>query len=138
MVEPGLITRILIFYKSRSRLLFFLIRNKLNRRYFVENEIRERRLVLVVRRAHLNAKSNPLVVLLRQIEDELHVIRQLESPRSRLHLPPSRPYVKLLAQGKSNQVLDGLRNVVRFDFLGATVGRDVCDQSLAIVRHDFF
>ena len=94
--------------------------------------------MLVVGSAHLNAKPNPLVVFLRKIEDELHVIRQLESPRSRLYLPPSRAYVELLTQGKSNQVLDGLRNVVRFNFLRATVGRDVCDQSLAIIRHDFF
>ena len=138
MVKTRLITRILIFHKSRSRLLFLLIGNELNGWYFVEDEIRERRLVLVVGSAHLNAKPNPLVVLLRQVEDELHVIRQLETPRSRLYLPPCRAYVELLTQGKSNEVLDGLGHVVRFNFLRATVSRDVGNQSFAIIRHDLF
>src|SRR5215831_12777297 len=127
MIEPGLITRILILDKARSRLLLFLLWNKVDGRYFVENEVRERWLVFIVGRAHLNAKSNPFVVLLRKIENELHVIRQLESTRSRLDLPPRRPYVELLPQRKTNQVFDGLGNVVRFNFVGATVGRDVCD-----------
>src|ERR1700733_3106153 len=138
MIETGLITRIGIFHESRSRLLLFLVGHKFNGWYFVENEIRQRWLVLIVGSAHLNAKSNPLVVFLRKIEDELYVIRQLEAPRSRLDLPPRRSYVELLPQGKSNQVLDGLGNVVRFNFLCATVGGDVCDQSLTIIRHDFF
>ena len=75
MVKAGLITRILIFHKSRRRLPFLLIGNEPNGWYLVEDEIRQRRLVLIVGSAHLNAKPNPLVVLLRQIEDELHVIR---------------------------------------------------------------
>src|SRR5215831_10840649 len=138
MVEPRLVTRILILDKTRRRLLFFLIRNKVNGWHFVENEVRERRLMLIVGGAHLNPKANPFVVLLRKIKDELHVIRQFEPARSRLYLPPSRTYVKLLPQGKSNQVFDGLGNVVRFNFLYSTVSRDVSDQSLAIVGHDFF
>src|SRR4029077_15280239 len=117
MVKARLIARVLIFHKSRSRLLFLLIGNELNGWYFVEDEIRERRLVLIVGSAHLNAKPNPLVVLLRQIEDELQVIRQLETPRSRLHLPPCRAYVELLSQGKSDEIFDGLGDVVRFNFL---------------------
>ena len=124
MVESGLIPGILILYKPRCCLLFFLIRNKVNDGYFIENKVRERRLVLIVRRAHLNPESNPFIVFLRKIENELHIIGQLESTRSRLDLPPSRPYVKLLPQGKANQVFDGLGNVVRFNFLCATISRD--------------
>ena len=138
MIKARLIARILILDKSRCRLLFLFVGNQFNSRYFVEHKIRQRWLVLVVGSAHLNAKSNAFVVLLRKIEDELHVIGQLEAPRPRLHLSPSRAYVKLLPQGKSDQVLDGLVNVVRFNFLCATIGRDVCDQSLAIIRHNFF
>src|SRR5579863_9529552 len=104
MVEARLIPRILVRDKARSRLFFFLIGNKVDRGHFVENEIRERRLVFVVRGAHLNAQSNALIVLFCKIEDEGYVIRQLESARPRLNLPPGWPYVKLLPQRKADQV----------------------------------
>jgi hypothetical protein len=63
---------------------------------------------------------------------------ELETPSSRLDFPPGRPNVELLPQGESNQILNRLGNIVRFDFLCAHIRRDVCDQSLPMVRHDIF
>ena len=138
MIKARLIARILILNKSRCSRLFLFVRNQFDGRYFVEHKIGQRWLVLVIGSAHLNAKSNPFVVFLRKIEDKLYVTWQLEAPRPGLHLSPCRANVKLLTQGKSDQVLDLPVNVVRFNFLCATIGRDVCDQSLAIIGHNFF
>src|SRR3984957_19180683 len=137
MVEAGLVTRILILDKSRGGLLFFLIGNEFNGGYLIEDEIRQGGLVLVVGSAHLNAESDAFVGFPGKIEDELHVVGQLEAAGARLDLAPGRSNVQLLSEGKLNQVLDGLGNVVRFNFLRAHVGGDVGDQALAVVRHGF-
>ena len=68
--------------------------------------------MLIVWSAHLNAQSNPLVVLLRQVKNQLQVVGELYASGPRLHLPPRGADVKLLAQGKANQVLDRLGNIV--------------------------
>ena len=138
MVEPRLIARILIFHKSRRLLLFLLIGNKFDGRHLVEDEVRQRRLMLIVGSTHLNAKPDALVVFLREIEHELYIVRQLEAPSSRLHFAPSRPQIELLAQGKLNEFLDGPGNVVRLNLLRATIGRDVGDQSFAKIGLDVF
>src|SRR5262249_32540601 len=58
----------------------------------------------VVRRAHLNAQGDALVVLFGQVKDQLQILGQRQPTGTQLNLPPSRPYIELLAQGKSEQV----------------------------------
>ena len=54
----------------------------------------------------------------------------------RLNFAPGRANVKLLAEGKFDEVLDRLRYVVGLDFFRAHVRGDVGDESLAVVGHD--
>src|SRR5580692_2058193 len=114
-----------------------MVKDQIDFRHFVENKIRQRRFARIVWSAHLNSHSDSLVVLLRQFKNELQIFGHLQASGSRLNFPPSRPDVKLLAQGKSNQILDRLGNIVGLDFLRAHIRCDVGDQALAIVRHDF-
>ena len=139
MVIAGLITRMWILQKSLSFSRALLIANhQINFRNFFQHKIRQRRFMLVIRRAHLNAQSDPLVVLLRQFKNQLHVIGHLQPPRPRLHLPPGRTDIKLLAQRKTNQVFNRLRNIVGLDLLRAAVRRDIGDQPFAVIRHNLF
>ena len=113
MVIPGLIARMRVLQVSLRRSAAFLIaKDQINFRHFVEDKIREGRFVCIVWSAHLNSQSDPLVVLLRQFKNELQIIGQLQASGPWLHFPPGRTDIKLLAQGKSNQVFDRLRNIV--------------------------
>src|ERR1039458_1728994 len=117
MVIPRLIARIRVLDESCRRACFLRIGNQFNRRHFLENKIRQCRLMYIVGSVHLNAHPDALAIFLRQIKNKFQVIGQLETSSSRLDLAPRRAYVELLPQWKSNQVLNRLRNVVRFDLL---------------------
>src|SRR2546421_1726577 len=113
MVIPGLIARMRVLQVSLRRSAAFpIVEDQINFRHFVEDKIREGRFVCIVWSAHLNSQSDPLVVLLRQSKNELQIIGQLQAPRPRLYFSPGRTDIKLLAQWKSNQVFDRLRNIV--------------------------
>src|SRR5580692_1250298 len=139
MVIPGLIARVRVLQISLRRSSVFLIgKHQIHFGHFVEHEIREGRFVCIVWSAHLNSESDSLVILLRQFKDELQIAGELQAPWPWLYFPPCRTHIKLLTQGKSNQVLDLLRNIVGLDFLRATVCRDIGDQSHTIVGHHVF
>ena len=47
---------------------------QINFRHFLQDKIRQRRSVLIVWSAHLNAQSDPFIVLLRQVKNLLHIV----------------------------------------------------------------
>jgi hypothetical protein len=94
--------------------------------------------VPIIGGAHLNAQANLFVVLLGEIENQLQIIGKLQASRPGLNFPPGWANIKLLPQGESNQILDGLRNVVRLDLLGTHIRGDVGDQPLAIAGYNLF
>src|SRR3984885_16250981 len=75
-------------------------------RHPVKNKVRKRRGVPVVWRAHLNTQADALIVLLRQIENELQIVRNFQTTALRLHLSPRGANIELLAQWKQNQIFN--------------------------------
>jgi len=87
IIKARLITGVRIAEVSfRGRFAFGRAEDEVDFRNLFENEIGQRRRVRVVGGAHLNPKADALVVLVRQIKDELYVLGELEMSRTRLHL----------------------------------------------------